>query len=215
MIVRRSPIAGLVTVSSGLENPTDLPGRRVGGPRDGRLVAEFVAALRHLGLGDPTLVDIPYADAPAALGRGEVEVVPDFIDLVPRTRRQAGVPIRGIHLGIDIYGSGLVAADSVPDHIVERMCNAVEESLRRQRVQPERGLTELVNRYPDVDRSEALEGWRLLAPQVFTGEDLKSMDSDRWRRTVEYATGAHSLVAPELGTVFRDRTVAGHGIHPR
>jgi ABC-type nitrate/sulfonate/bicarbonate transport system substrate-binding protein len=44
-IFQRSPMAGIVGATSNLHAPADLAGRRIGGPPDSRLVAEYRAAL--------------------------------------------------------------------------------------------------------------------------------------------------------------------------
>lgn len=203
VVVRRSPMAAIVAEGSGIQAPADLPGRRLGGPADGKLVAEYLAALVWLGLGPPELVPMPYMEAPGSLGRGEVDAVADFADLVPRTRRLAGVPVRPVSFGIPVYGSGLVASDRLPGEVVARIRAAVVEALERQRRDPEAGLGELGRRYPDADPAEAVEGWRLAEPNIFTGEEPGSMDPARWRETVAFAAAAHGLPAPRPETVYR------------
>lgn len=144
-----------------------------------------------------------YADAPAALGRGEVDVEADFVDLLPRVRRQAGVPVRAVPLGVEVYASGLVAGDGVPLELVTRAGAAVVAALEAQRRHPGAGLAELARRYPEVDPAEALEGWVLAEPNVFTGEEPGSMDPARWEGTVAHLSAAHALPAPPPDTVYR------------
>ncbi|MCA1692484.1 MAG: ABC transporter substrate-binding protein, partial [Actinobacteria bacterium] len=101
ILVRRSPLAGLVADGSDMAAPADLPGRRIGAPEGGELLAEYQTGLAHLGLGPSQPVPMTYEEAPAALGRGEIEVVADFADLLPRTRRQAGIPLRAVPLCVE------------------------------------------------------------------------------------------------------------------
>lgn len=206
-VVRRTPMAGLVAASSAMTVPADLSGRRVGGPPDSRLVAEYQACLAHLGLAPSVLVPTDYAEAPAALGRGDVDIVPDFVDLIPRTRRQAGVPVRAVPFGFELYSSGLVAADRVPLDVVLRMLEAVAEALERQRKEPRAGLAELDRRYPEVDPAEALEGWSLVEPNIFTGPRPCVSEPDTWESSVRFTSRALGLpmLAPE--TVVRPETV--------
>ncbi len=203
IVTQRSPMAALVAESSSLTRPTDLPGRRLGGPADSHLVVEYMAALNHLGLGPPVLVRMPYEQSPAALGRGEIDTIADFVDLIPRTRRQAGVPLRAIPFGIEVYASGLVAADRLPIELVARVRLAIVAALERQRQHRERGLETLLRRYPQSDASDALEGWRLLEPNIFAGPPPGSMTADRWRATIEYAASALRLSAPPAESVYR------------
>jgi len=214
VVSQRSPMAGIVAADSDISEPRQLSRYRVGGPPEGRLLAEFRAALRHLGVPPSELVPMPYEDAPAALGRGEIEVVPDFADLLPRVRRQAGIPVRAVAFQTDVYASGLVAADRLPLETVARMRDAVVAALEEQRRDPYWGLDALLVRHPDVDRADALEGWRLAEPIIFTRTQPGSMDPHRWEETVAYATAALELRLVPADSVYRSEfaTAAALGI---
>jgi NitT/TauT family transport system substrate-binding protein len=207
VVVRRSPMAALVPAGSALTTPADLAGRRLGGPAGSRLVAEFRAGMAELGLAPPELVALDYGLAPAAMARGEVDMVCDFADLLPRVRRQSGIAVRVVALGLDVYSSGLVAADRLPDELVARMQAAVAAALEHQRHNPEAGLDELARRYPGADPLEALEGWALAEPNIFTGPPTGSSDAATWARTIIHVAGAHGLPAPDPETVFRSELV--------
>jgi ABC-type nitrate/sulfonate/bicarbonate transport system substrate-binding protein len=171
------------------------------------MIAEFMAAMAALGLDAPELVPVDYSQAPAAMGRGEVDMVCDFVDLLPRVRRQSGIDVRAVPLGLDVYSSGLVAADRLPDDLVVRMRAAVAAALERQREDPEGGLDQLALRYPDADPLEALEGWSLVEPNIFTGAVPGQSDRDTWARTIEFVAGAHGLPAPPPETVYRPELI--------
>lgn len=203
VVVRRSPMAGLVRADSAIATPADLSRARLGGPADSRLVAEYQAALEHLGLARAEQVPVDYSEAPAALGRGEIDAVADYVDLIPRTRRQAGVPVRAVPFELPVYSSGLVAGDSVPADVVDRMADAVVAALERQREDPGAGVAALVARYPDVDPAEALEGWSLVEPNIFVDERVGSMEEQRWAATIEFLAGAHGVPAPGPDSVYR------------
>lgn len=207
VVVQRSPMAGIVSADSSLNAASDLAGRRLGGPAGSRLVAEYQAALAHLGVGPSVLVPVDYDAAPGALGRGDIEVVADFVDLTPRVRLQAGIPVRAIPVGRDHYASGLVAADRLPAASVARMRAAVGAALDRQRQHPEAGLLELQRRYPSVDPSAALEGWALAERNIFTGVPPGSMEPERWTATIDHVSRVHDLPAPPPHTVYRPELV--------
>lgn len=203
VVGQRSPMAGLVAAGSPLAAPTDLGGRRVAAPADGRLLAEYRAGLAELGVAGPVLVERSYADAPAALARGEAEVVPDFADLVPRVRRQAGLDVRPVRLGIEVYSSGLVVGDHLPAAVVDRLRAAVVEALEHQRRTPAAGLDALCDRYPGTDPADAAEGWRLAEPSIFADAPVGSMGPARWQRTIDRCAGVHGLPAPPVERVVR------------
>ncbi len=203
VVVRRSPMSGFVLATSPWATPADLAGRRLGAPLESRMVSEFRAGMDMLGLAQPELVPLDNSLAPAAMARGEVDMVCDFVDLLPRIRRQAGVAVRPVPLGHDVYSSGLVAADRLPDELVARVQQAMAAALEATRLDPEAGLDELARRYPDADPIEALEGWALAEPYIFTGPTPGSSDPETWARTIAHIAGAHGLPAPEPETVFR------------
>ena len=106
-------------------------------------------------------------------------------------------------LGLDVYSSGLVAADRLPHELVARMTAAVVAALERQRHEPELGLPEVVARAPRVVPDDAREGWRLVEPRIFTGEAPGSMSPDRWALTVAYLSRAHGLAPVPAERMFR------------
>ncbi len=214
VVVQRSPIAGLVAADSDLRSPADLCGRRLGAPVDGELLAEYQAGLADRGLPASMLVPTSYEEAPAALGRGEIDIVPDFVDLVPRTRRQAGVPVRAVAVGPEAYASGLVAGDSLTFDVVVQMRTAILAALQRQRSDPGWGLSALCDRYPGVDPAGALEGWRLVEPNIFTDLGLGSMESARWGFTLDHLSRAHGLAPSPAETVYRSEFLSARAESP-
>jgi NMT1/THI5 like len=208
MFVQQSPIAGLVAEDSDLQHASHLPGHPLGGPDGSGLVVEYQEALAARGLESSVLVDMDYAVAPAALGRGEVEIVPDFCDLVPRTRRQAGIRVRAIPIGGEIYSSGLVAADRIPLDVVTALRSAMCTGLQRQRADPQWGLGALCERYPTAIAEDALEGWAIVAPRIFSGAPVGRMEAGRWSDTIRRLSRAHALGAPLPEGVYRPECLA-------
>lgn len=202
-IVRRHPIGGLVAASSPFHTPADLAGKRVGGATDKALVREYQAALVHLGLAPGEIVLTTYGDAPAALARGDIDALPDFIDLLPRTRHQAGIDVRAIHFGLEVYGHGLVAADSVPTETALAIVDAVVAALDRQRRNPGHGYEAMAARFPEANLDYAEEGWKIGEPNIFTGEPVGSSTPEGWASTIAYVSAAHDLPAPSPETVYR------------
>ncbi len=198
VLVRRSPIAAFVPASSDVVRPADLPGLRVAGAV--WAMAEFVGGMAWLGLAPPRVVPMNRSsgggllqEACGMLARGEADMVADFEDLLPRVRRHSGLDVRSVPLDLDVYSSGLVAADRLPAELVAQVTTAVLATLELQRQFPSRGLAEVVARSPRVVPADALEGWRLVEPRIFTGEAPGSMTAERWAATVAYLSQAHRL----------------------
>lgn len=202
-VYQRSPMAAVVRATAAAREPADLAGLRVGGLPGDRFTAEYRAALAAAGSGDPVIVPLPYEAVPAALGRGEVDVVPDFADLVPRIRRQAGLAVRAVPIGPDVYGSGVVAADSLSDALAARVRDAVAAALEQQHDHPDVGLDALLQRYPGIDPDDVREGWQLAAASIFTGAAPAAMDAARWHDTLRHYTTTHDLARPDPETVYR------------
>ena len=205
-------MAGFVPEDSPLTTPADLGGRRLGGSPDNGLVKEYLAGLAALGVDPPVVVPVDPGPAPAALATGEVETVCEFVDTLPRVRHQAGIPVRAILLGTEVYSSGLVAADRLPDEVVTRMQAALAAALERQRMEPAAGLAELTRRYPQADPADALEGWALAEPNIFTGPPPGSSDPAGWAATEAHLAAAHGLPAPDPESVYRRELI---GASPR
>lgn len=206
LIGRRFPMSGIVAADSPLREPVDLGGRRIGGSPDDRLVLEYQAALRHLGIPIGELVPVEGAEAHRALARGEIDVVPDFADLVPRVRRNSGIEVRPVRLGIELYHNGLVAADRLSDELLGRFLDAVTAALEHQRRSPVTGLDELLHRYPETDPDDALEQWELAVPTIFDGSPLGSLDAERWESTIGYLSARHGAGDLDPASAYRSVT---------
>ena len=202
-VVQRHPIAGLVASDSGIDTPGDLSGRRVGGSGDKGLLAEYQAALDQLGLERGEVVETSYSDAPAALARGEIDALPDFVDLVPRTSLQSGVPVRAVHFGVQAYGHGLVAGDHVDLQTVRQMQDGLAAALNRQRQDPSIGLDILAERYPEADPGLALDGWSMGEAGIFTGVPVGSSTPEGWESTLAFHAAAHGSPRLDPESVYR------------
>lgn len=203
VVGRRSPIAGLVAADSAWHAPPDLGGCRVGAMPGDRLAAEFEAALAARGVAAPVRVPVSYADAPAAVARGEIEVVADFADLIPRARRWSGIAMRAIPVGLAHYASGIVAGDRVPDERVAAMQSAVAAALERQRAEPETGLEQLRERCPEVDAADAVEGWSIAEPTIFGHGLPADMSHGAWQATIAHTAAVHDVPVPPTDSVYR------------
>jgi hypothetical protein len=208
MVVQRSPIGALVAASSPWRAPADLAGLRVGGDPTNPQVIEFLATLDHLGIARPALVELDAPAARAALALGEIDAIVALVDALPRRRRQAGIDLRPIHIGRDdVYGSGVLASDGVPDDVVANVRAAVVAALEAQRRLPAAGLAEMADRYGDDRTDDAPEGWRMLEQFVFTDRPTGSMDADRWRTTLDFLCAARGFPVPAGESVYRSQFV--------
>ncbi len=202
VVHQRSPLAAFVPLDSPLEHPTDLGGVRVAGSTPGWFQSEYQGRLVELGLEVAVVVPEGNADRPS-LARGEVDVIFSWAEAIPLIRRSAGIPVRSIPFGGEVYATGLVAADDVAPAVVARMVEALRAAFEQQRRQPGLGIAELCARFPAVGRDRVREEWAILNTHVFIGDKCLTMDPDRWVATIEHASRTHGFDTPPIPDVVR------------
>ncbi|MEJ7893396.1 MAG: ABC transporter substrate-binding protein [Solirubrobacteraceae bacterium] len=187
---QRNPITAIVRADSDLHEPEDLPGRRAARWSIPWFTREYAGALAYLGLGAPDVVDM-CDDIDAALARGEIDVMPTWMDMT-LYHRIPEFPIRTIALDIDVYTTGLIAADRLPLDLVTRVRDAFVAGYELQRDQPELGIAGLRRHFPEVSEDHIRNNWALFEPYAFDGAP-GSMDANRWEATIEYTAVTHGL----------------------
>jgi hypothetical protein len=202
---QRNPIAGFVAHESGLRKPEHLAGGKTAA-RDGSWFAqELAGALVHMGLGPPSLVR-PLGDHTTAFRRGELDVLPAWIDMKPLY--ELALPIRAIPLPIEVYATGLVAADRLPLEVVERMRDALTAGYKLQREHPGLGITAFRRRFPNTSESYLRTAWSILEPYAFEGPWPGAMDAERWESTIDYTAATHSLCMFPPERIYRPELLA-------
>ncbi len=203
VVHQRSPLAAIVAAGSDIAQPENLAGRRLARSKaTGWLPDELVATLAERGIASPEIVPVPYGGPPHALASGTVDIMATFLDTTSQQQPTSGISTRAIHLGREIYASGLVAGDRVPDDVVDRMVRAVRAAFEMQQRQPEGGVEQFCLRFPETAPERARETWDLLSPFVFAGPPVGSMEEDRWAETIGWLADVHSLSVPG-GAVYR------------
>jgi hypothetical protein len=173
-------------------------------------MAEFLGAMAWLGLPPPLVVPMSRSfgggllqEACGMLSRGQVDMVADFEDLLPRVRRHAAMNVRAVPLGAEVYSSGLVARDNLSSELVDRMAEATVAALERQRRDSELGIREIVARCPRVVPDDAREGWQLVEPRIFADQQPGSMTAHAWAETIAYTCAAQGLIPVSPERVYR------------
>ncbi len=203
---RRNPIAAIVREGSVLGEAADLPGSRAASWSIPWFTQEYAGALAYMGLGPPVVVERS-RDLEAALERGEVDVIPTWMDMTLHYRK-LGLPIRAIPLEIEVYTSGLVAADRLPLELVSRMRDAFVAGYELQLAQPELGIAAFRRRFPEVSEEHIAANWALFEPSAFAGAPPGSMEADRWQATIDYTATTHGLPALPAERIYRPELLA-------
>lgn len=207
VVHQRSPLAAFVPIDSPLRWPSDLAGAKVAASTAPWFDLEFRAGLEALGLGPPVVVPARADGRRLSLADGAVEVIGSWDEAIAVLRRRAGVPVRSIPFGPQVYTTGVVAQDHVSGDVVARMVEALRDAFEQQRSNPELGLDDLCRRYHGVDRAGALEEWAVLDDYVFgTGQPL-AMTDHQWEATVAHAVRTYGLTPVAVGEWCREELV--------
>lgn len=197
----RAGLAAVVPESSDIHLREDLAGRRLARTRASWLADELAMAMADRGLRPPVMVEAP--DGPSvALASGAVDMVATFVDAVGIEGR-VGFGVRQIHMGADIYGSGLIAADSVADRVVRRVVAAVATAFEAQWRDPDAGVAGFCRRFPHVDPARARASWRELERYAFDHNPTGSMSLAKWRRTIDWLSRVHRLDIDGVADIAR------------
>jgi len=190
---QRNPIVGIVRGDSDLEGPEDLAGARAARWSIPWFTQEYAGALAHMGIGPPEIVERS-EDLDGALGRGEIDVIPTWMDMTLYHHRTPDLSIRKVPLDIEVYTTGLMVADRVPLELVSRFHDAWVAGYQLQLERPELGISAFRRQYPDVSEEHVRANWALFEPYAVDGVVAPgSMDSERWRETIDYTATTHGL----------------------
>jgi len=204
---QRNPIVGIVHGDSALEQPEDLVGARAASWSIPWFTQEYAGAMAHMGLGQPEIVKRS-ENLDGALGRGEIDVIPTWMDMT-LYHRDSGFPIRTVPLDIEVYTTGLVAADRVPLELVSRFRDAWVAGYELQLERPELGIAAFRREYPDVSEEHIRANWAVFEPNAVDGVvSPGSMDSARWQETIEYTATTHGLSVFEGECLYRPELLA-------
>jgi NitT/TauT family transport system substrate-binding protein len=209
MFVPNRPTRGGKTI----RDFSDLDGASFVGDSASPFTREYLHLMRVLGLPDPPLVEVPYAQVKEALGAGEGDVTADFVDLLPDYRTAAEpsghiVDALPFHrAGIDTYGSGLVAGNTLIEtnvDLVRRLIAAIRAALEETRRDPLAGAGELIARFPEAGLERTLASWRASESLIFPEDGAvgSGMEHDKWARTIEHHALVHGSARAQVDDVF-------------
>lgn len=205
---QRSPIAGIVPVSSDVHEPADLQGKLTAAHGLTWMVHEYEAALARAGIEPGAMVDAddgPYAAR--SLERGEAEASPAWVDTIPSIQRGAATAFRAVPLQVQVYATGLLASDEVSDELAARMTDAVTEGAALQRAQPQAGIDIYHRHYPKASKGDLRLAWSMYAPNG-PSEEATPMSQERWEATTAFYARAHDLPVVEVADVCRPELVS-------
>ncbi len=216
---QRNPITAVVREDSEFREPADLPRARAAKWCFPWFTQEYVGTLARMGLGRATVVESEgsldletLGGMNRALRDGDVDVIPVWMDMTPYHReachRDAGFATRVIPLDIEVYTTGLLAADRLPEDLVARMRDAFVAGYDVQREDPEPGIAAFRRRFPSISDEHIRTNWALFAPNAFDGDRPGAMDAERWRETIDYTAATHGLPAYAGERIYRPELLA-------
>lgn len=203
---QRSPIAGIVAESSDVSEPFDLAGKSIAGHGLSWMVQEYQGAMLRAGFDPGPVVETDgWGYGARSLTRGDVAVIPAWVDTVAGIQSNAGSTMRAVPLEVEVYASGLLAADRVPTDVVARFLTALAGGMALQRVQPETGVHAYHCRYPQVTKEYLRLAWALYVPNAVTCED--PLLAGRWEASAAFYAAVHNLPVPSTEDVCRTERI--------
>lgn len=206
---QRNPIVAVVRDDSEIHQPADLPRARAAKWCIPWFTQEYVGALERMGLGRATVVESSATrdlettgGLTRALREGEIDVLPTWMDMTPY-HTDAGFATRIIPLNIEVYSTGLLAADCVPLELVTRMRDAFVAGYDVQRDDPEPGFAAFCRRFPRISDAHIRRNWALFEPAAFDGVPPGSMDAERWLATIDHTADTHGLPVFPPESIYR------------
>jgi len=152
-------------------------------------------------------VTVDGPDPDDLLQRGEIDVIPTWIDMTLNHAGQ-GHAVRPIALGIETYATGLLAADRLPLELVMRMRAAFNAGYQLQVEQPELGIAAFRRRFPDISEQHIRDNWDLFEPYALDGGAPGAMHADRWQTTIEHTAATHGLSRVPAEQIMRPELLA-------
>ena len=200
---QRSPLAAFVPLDSPLRAPGDLGGRRVARSTAPWFDQEYRSGIADLGLPAPVHVGPDEMGNRPSLARGDVDIIGSWDEAVGVIRKRAGIPVRAIPFGPEVYSTGLLAADRLEPALAARVARAFCDALERQRLEPAAGVAELCARLPDVEPERVAEEWSVLSRYLFAPAPAGTMRGERWTATLRHAARTHGFAPVALAEVCR------------
>ncbi|MDQ6805877.1 MAG: ABC transporter substrate-binding protein [Actinomycetota bacterium] len=216
---QRNPIVAVVREDSEFQEPADLPRARAAKWCFPWLTQEYVGTLARMGHGRATVVESAgsldletLGGMNRALRDGDVDVIPTWMEMSPYHRearhRDAGFPTRVIPLDIDVYTTGLLAADRLPADLIARVRDAFVAGYDVQREDPEPGIAAFRRGSPSISDEHIRINWALFEPNAFDGGRPGAMDAERWEQTIDYTAATHSLSGFAGEEIYRPELLA-------
>ncbi|MGQ0744520.1 MAG: ABC transporter substrate-binding protein [Acidimicrobiales bacterium] len=204
VVHHKTPFGVVVMAGSDIETIDHLAGRVLGRSTfNDWAVRECTLAMADKGVGPPECVGVDHFDFSGSLLRGEIDMRACFTDTLAVLASTLGAPLRRVELGLDIYGSGLIASDRVSDDVAWRMAQATSAALELQRSDPGGLIAEFCKRFPRRDPEVVRHSWDLLVPYAFPAGGAGSMSADRWTASLAWYRRAHGLAPRPLEEVVR------------
>jgi NitT/TauT family transport system substrate-binding protein len=197
--------------SSGITEPADLAGRRIGIP--GRYGSSWVMLQALLGSADLTPDDVQIDEYPdfgqgVAVTEDAVDAATGFINNEPVQLRRTGadVTILAVDDIVPLPGPGLIAGTSTIDSkrdAVQAFVSATIRAMEEIATDPERGLEAAIEAVPELasDREgqlAVLEATIAAWEPRSEGAAMGSIDPDAWERSIGYL-GELGLVDDPVG----------------
>jgi ABC-type nitrate/sulfonate/bicarbonate transport system substrate-binding protein len=194
VINQHSPVVVYSLEKSGIREPGDLVGRRIGVNVGGTKHREFQAFLEAVGIQESSLVLVGMTESsPAPLLAGQVDAMLGYTEDQPITVELRGQPVNRIALadhGVDLYSTNIIANEAYlrENHeLVRRMLRASLEGWEHAVQHPDEAVAAYRANRPESDEAFNRANFHQLLP-ILSSPDVErnglgAQTADRWTHT--------------------------------
>ena len=192
----------IAKTTSGITNPADLKGKKIGIP--GKYGSSWImlqALLKSAGLttSDVTIVEFPDYGQAAALQQGAVDAATGFTNNEPIVLKNAGIDTVSLTVDaiVPLPGPGLVTSQTTlkaKHDALAAFTKATLQAMTDIAVDPQKGLDATFATVPTLATSKALQA-QILAASITTWKNARTnaaygvIDTDGWQKSLDFMTG--------------------------
>ena len=217
VINQHSPVVVYSLAASGIKQPRDLVGKRVGVNIGGTKHREFQALLRHLGISEDNIQMMGMTESsPAPLLAGQVDAMLGYTEDQPVTVELRGEEVNRILLadhGIDLYSTNIIGNESFVqsnEDLVRRFIRASLRGWQKAVENPALAVRAYVAARPESDVSFNRANFQKLLP-ILDSPDVRAsgigaQSADRWTTTSKVLLDLQMIEnAPDIDALFTTR----------
>lgn len=207
--------------SSGIREPADILGRKIGVRYYDISHSEYLAMMRAQGLDPKEVQELSIGFDLQPLLAGEVDVMYNYAYNMPVRLREKGYEIVEFLVkdwGVIGYGSNIISSDTFAKEkpgLLKRFLRATAKGWTLAFMEPELAIDTLVKRFPEIDRETALNSFRaelpwLKQPSAGSSTSMFCQSKGKWESALQTYLEVGLLKSTIVSdTVFTNEFLSG------